>query len=125
VLSEAACSSQEEKEKLLIKLYACEKIAYSFNQIYSAIFGSQINALRYLNPYVVSFIKITETRKFYDFAKQQYPKIYSEYNFKKWLGFLERAAFISRKKDSIMITSKGQAFLKYLIAQDLSDNKIG
>jgi len=124
-LEKVSYPSHEEKEKLLIKLYASEKIARFFEHTYSSIFGSQIKALRYLNTYAGSYIPSTGIHKFYDAVKTQYERISSKYSFENWLNYLERIVLILRNKDTVCITVRGQEFLKYLVDQGLTDNKIG
>lgn len=117
--------TQEEKEKLLMKMYASEKIAHLFDQIYNLIFGSQILALYYLNSRMGASVNITQVKPFYDKAKIQYPQFYKEYPFEKWLRYLKNVLLIIHNDDNIEITFGGQEFLKYLIDLGLTSNKIG
>ena len=114
----------DQKQKLLVKLYASEKIARFFDQTYNSIFDSQIKALRYLNSFAGTYVEKEKIEPFYENAKIKYPAIYVVYNFENWLSFLERMALILRNRDSIGITVRGQEFLKYLIDQALPDKQI-
>ena len=117
--------TQEEKEELLMKWCASERIAHLFDQIYNLIFGSQILALYYLNSRVGTSVNITQVKPYYDKAKIQYPLFYKKYPFEKWLRYLENTVLIIRNNDNIGITIGGQEFLKYLIDLGLTSNKIG
>jgi hypothetical protein len=117
--------SSEEKETLLIKLYASEKIARHFDQTYNLIFGSQIRALQQLNSFAGQLVSSNEIRFFYNEASLNNPLFYSSYSFDSWLAFMHSSVLIIRLGDSIGITVRGQEFLKYLIDQGLSHNKVG
>ncbi len=117
--------SPEEKETLLIKLYASEKIARNFDQTYNFIFGSQIRALQQLNSFAGQLVSSNEIKLFYEDAKSLNSVFYSSYSFEKWLNFMLSAVLIIKQENRVGITVRGQEFLKYLIDQGLSHNKIG
>ena len=114
--------TREEKEELLIKMCASERIAHLFDRIYNTIFGSQIFALQHLNTYVGTSVNISEVEPFYDKVKTQYPRIYP---FENWLRYLESTGLILRKDDGVLITIRGQEFLKYLIDMGLRSDIFG
>ncbi len=110
----------EEKEELLFRYLADSQITVIFERTYSTIFGSQLNALQYLNGKAGTFKDISELRPFYDSAKAENPQFYGTYTFESWLGYMVSAVLVIVDGSMVDITIRGQEFLKYLINQRYS-----
>lgn len=113
----------ENKEKVILRLFAGLVIAHNYEQIYKIIFGSQLNLLELLNtnhgamsPDIAISI--------YDSAKQAHPEIYKEYPFPNWLNYLlSQNLIISENDGKILLTTKGKDFLLFLVKAGYTKNK--
>ena len=115
----------EEKEKFLIRFLAFALIKIEFDEIYNAIYGSQIAALQYMNNKNLAGMSIEDVRPFYDRAVQNHPNTYINYPFESWLEFLTLKKLLESEAGKINITMRGKSFLKFLIDQGYSIYKAG
>jgi len=109
---------------VLIRYLAALSIAFSFEQVYRVIFGSQLNLLTYLNS-EVSGQPIEVLRVFYTLAASQYPDFYNSYAFERWLGYLKDNTLVREDAGRLSITVRGREFLAYLTRTGYSLNKVG
>lgn len=103
-----------EKEKIEhLKNYSIALyIIKHYEMIYNSIYGSQLLLLQQLNTSVnqnTEFVK-----KYYDFAKEDYPKFYKDYSYENYLSFLYSYNLIVDEGRFLKITILGLDFLKYL-----------
>ncbi|MGE5443079.1 MAG: hypothetical protein ACM3SR_00550 [Ignavibacteriales bacterium] len=71
--------------------------------------------LRFLNSHREG-ASLAELVQLYDAAKADYPSLYENYPFDKWLGFLQAFNLVAKQDSQVFITVAGCEFLKYLIA---------
>ena len=111
--------SEEEKAKILFAYCEALYFYFQFERVYSLIFGSQIRILNHLNS---SFHETTESIKFfYDSAVERNPEL-SKYPYEDYLDFLKfQGLTLIGEEGSIVITSFGRDFLKFLIDSGKSD----
>ena len=114
-----------EREKFLTRNFFALVITWSFDRTYDMIYGSQINALSYLNDNRNSAITIEHIRPFYNEAVSKFPMFYSNYTLEGWLGFLVSSILLQRNGNDIGITIRGKEFLKYLVEQGRPIHKSG
>ncbi|MGD0885231.1 MAG: hypothetical protein ABSA46_10255 [Thermodesulfovibrionales bacterium] len=102
-----------DKEKVLIRALAATQLMRLAEHIYASIWGSQVNALRFLNGCPAG-AEDSVLRSFYDAAKTNYPDWYKEQTFEKWMGFLTMFKLIIVEGPHVTITVRGRQFLRYL-----------
>lgn len=96
-----------------IKNYAITLyIIKHFEQLYFAIYGSQLQILQHLNTLPQE--TKDSIKRYYDYAVEQYPKFYENYTYEEYINFLFSSSLITEKNGSIGITIMGVDFLKYL-----------
>jgi len=113
----------KEVVNVLIKHQAAVQIAYHFEVIYRWIFGSQLNALEFLNAQTVGQPSAV-LRNFYGAVVTQYPDIYRSISFDAWLGFLKDAVLITESNGLLHITVRGREFLTHITKAGLSKYKV-
>ncbi len=104
-----------QREKLLIRAIAVWQVNHENERVARYIFGSQLEILLLLNARP-SGETLEKVRAIYDRAVQNFPAIYTSYSFEPYLGYLERAQFVTREGDRLTVTPRGKAFLHYLVA---------
>lgn len=114
--------SDRDQIKVLRLHYAATRIAYYFQEVYSIIWGSQLSALEFLNSTAAPRESL---RAFYVAGASQYPSIYTNDSFDRWLGFLESQLLIRSDGGRMGITVRGREFLSYLTKTGLSKIKAG
>ena len=92
-----------------------------YDSIYSSIYGSQLAILQQLNTN--SSETENSIRRYYDNVAKNFPKVYDDYAYDEYLGFLYSHSLIVKNGDKIAITNNGIDFLKYLIETGKSANK--
>lgn len=118
-------TSPEDKDDLLVRALATAQIGVTFEKIYFSIFGSQIEALQYLNESKINLVETENIKKFYNSAKSKHQEYYAIYTFERWLDFLASWFLIVRQEGKIGISVRGQEFLKYIVEQRYSSKKAG
>jgi hypothetical protein len=107
---------------ILSRHLVATQLALRFEHIYSNIWGSQINLLKYLNgrvPYGDTAENIKSI--FYDSAAIIYPEVYNNYPFETYLYFLTSKTLIIRADNIYNITNLGRDFLIYLVQTGKSE----
>ena len=118
-------SSEEEKDEILYRALASSQIAATFEKNYSIIYGSQLKALQYLNEKPGMTIDSDNLKYFYEEAKLRYPGFYASYSLENWLNYLLTSFLIVQSGEKVGISTRGKEFLKHIIDQMHSFNKIG
>ena len=113
--------SQEQKNEQLKNYAITLYIIKHFDQLYYAIYGSQLHILQHLNTFQ-SETK-TSLKRFYDFAVEQYPQFYENYSYDDYINFLYSSSLITEKDGNVGITILGVDFLKYLTEVGRNFNK--
>lgn len=114
-----------ERERVLIRLFAASSIIQAFEQTYASIWGSQLGVLQFLNSAGTDGVQSSVLQTWYHQAAAQYPDVYENYLFDQWLGFLETHALILRRETAVFISLEGREFLKYIFHQGYSIYKAG
>jgi len=86
---------------------------WRFEQTYSAIFKSQIDALKRMASQGGKAALI-EIKFYYDNAQTAYPAVYESYSFDEWLSYLESQFLIIRDGDQISLSREGHGLLNYI-----------
>jgi len=117
-------TAQSDRERILIRYLSATALSLQFEKIYNSIWGSQISALQLLNTRGAGYSE-EEVHAFYKSGKSNFPKMYEIYSFEQWLQFLESFSLIKRDGKSFVLTLEGREFLKYLIDQGHTFQKLG
>jgi hypothetical protein len=108
-------SKPEEREKVLLRLFAGLLMTHDFEQIYKTIFGSQLSLLELLNSNSNGLISDV-AKSIYNFSKEANPVVYNEYAFGNWLNYLvSQGLILIDAEGKIILTVKGKAFLLFLV----------
>ncbi len=113
-LSRKGLTDQPDRERALVKLLAANQLALQFEWVYGVIWASQVWLLLHLNSRVDGDA-LGSARAYYDGGRSQFPKMYEDYSFDQWLGFLESSLLLGREAERVRITEVGREFLKYLL----------
>jgi len=113
----------EEAVKVLTRHLAANQIALYYERLNSAIWGSQIYLLRFLNSSMTG--ETSEIpRRFYDSAAANYPDVYSQYSFESYMDYLVNAHLIIGQEGRYLITEWGRDFLVYLAREGISESRL-
>ena len=106
----------------LIRALATTHLYWQAEVTYRNIFGSQIALLRRLSA---GDCLPDQLKAFYESARAANPGEYRSYSFEQYLGFLLSTQFIETRPgtDLYAITEAGKAFLTWLTASRLPENK--
>lgn len=110
-----------KKIETLVRYSAVMSLVNNFEFIYYNIYGSQIALLREINKSTNSTKSSVEY--IYIEAKKQYPDLYKEYSYDKYLNFLKGVNLILINNEKLVITDLGVDFLKYLLDAKKDENK--
>ena len=114
----------ERKFNKLIEELVKATISLSFEEIYSAIFGSQIDLLFKLNERPNSGMSSDEVNLHINVVKTLYPNQFREWSNEQYLVFLcQTSSLVNRKDDRYFITEKGTNFITWIISNSRSRKK--
>jgi len=114
---------QENRDKVLLRLFTGLLISHNYEQIYKTIFGSQISLLEIINT-VPGSLNADVAASIYNNAKEENLEIYKEYLFSDWLNYLISQNLILIDKDGkILLTVKGKDFLLFLVKSGYTKHK--
>ncbi len=121
------CGLGVEAVPVLVRYFAAVSIAYRFLDTYMRIYGSQLSLLEYMNESqrVVAGEPIESLRTFYNLAAVQYPEIYKDDRFDRWLGFLKDSLLVREDGGRIRITIYGREFLSHLTKMGWTRYRVG
>lgn len=126
VRSQSNLDSIDDKDKKIETLLNYSKIMvvyFQFEQIYSVIFGSQIQILELLNTGVIE--NKQSLKHFYDIAAKTYPETYQQYDYESYFNFLTAYNLIDCDHNGqVRIKMYGVDFLKYLVQYQKIKNKL-
>jgi hypothetical protein len=112
-----------KREAVLVRALAEARMTSGHEFTYNRIFGSEILALRRLNA--ITHATVDNAREFFQPFREQFPLIYNNYDFDRWLGFLKNSGLISQEGLILKITEIGRDFLVYLTEKRLFEGKAG
>ena len=92
--------------------------AWICERIYRLIFGSQIDALQYLNSDSPADREVIQI--YFDAAATAHPDVHEGRTYEVWLGFLISWKLVQVVEDEISISLLGRFFLQYVTQQGLS-----
>lgn len=112
-------------EKVLVKHLAATQIVLTFEKVYAVLYGSQLQALRWLNSQPAG-VHADALKPFYEQAVNAWPAMYQNVDFRSWLSFLAGQGLITESEASsltgdeeeafgVTITVMGREFLAYLV----------
>lgn len=109
--------------KELLKLAVVDSLgALNLERIYSNIYGSQINAIKYLSD--KDNAKLSDIRIFYDDASRTYEEVYKSMSFEAWVHYLSINNLVTVSDDNIKLKPAGKAFIPYLSSSKINYSKI-
>lgn len=111
----------ESTLRLLTESLAAYNLLYYAELIYRLIFGSQIILLKRMNAN--GPLTEMQLRLHYAVAKHHFQIIYNEYSCEQYTDFLITHGLISHAENQYVITEEGKAFLQWIAATGLSENK--
>lgn len=106
-------------EKVLIRSLAATQIQSHFERAYSAIWDSQITLLRQLNA-IAAGLSVEDAEAFYGEVVADHPAL-EEYEFPKYLAFLESHNLARVEDDRLYLTLMGREFLKWMVESGRPD----
>ncbi len=115
--------TDENKIKLLISNLAHSQTQSFFERVDYTIFGSQLRLLEHMNSKGDIPINDIEAKDYYNAGRDENPKFYDNYEFHKYMGYLESFGLISRAGEGWKIEEAGQAFLVYMAQPGKSKHK--
>ena len=121
------CGLGVEAVPVLLRYVSAMAIAYRFLDDYIRIYGSQVNLLEHLNDAdrAANGNPAESLRTFYSIAAIQYPEMYKNDTFDRWLGFLKDRLFVREDNGQIRLTLYGREFLTHLAKTGWSKNRVG
>ncbi|MEY9428868.1 hypothetical protein ABH975_004183 [Bradyrhizobium ottawaense] len=114
----------KSEDRDLLTLSSGLLIGGLFERTYNFIFGSQLLLLERLNS---SPLSLDDLKEFYERGKTAFPEIYKTYTFEQWLAFLESSSLVARVNGGSLfaITPRARGFLRYLIDNGYTTQKVG
>src|SRR5262249_26253086 len=77
------------------------------------LYGSQIDAVIFLNANN-NRATLDEIKRFYDTAATNFPELYKNYSFEKWLVFMQTNRIVGASDNIVEATSIGKALIAYM-----------
>jgi hypothetical protein len=128
-LNEKQITEPRERERVLTRYLASSYIVNRFEALNTSIFGSQLQALQMLNQKIGTVVPTAELEGWYQVGVATSPHMYGpsgeNYTFGQWLGFMYRFSLIAIVGTDAHITVAGQEFLKYMVQNSYSSDKVG
>jgi len=128
-LSDKNILEHAERERVLLRYLANAQIVNRFEAVYAGVFGSQLRALEMLNQTPGFTLPTATLEGWYQVGLAGAPGIYGatgeKYAFGQWLGFMYRWSLIGVTGTDCHITLAGQEFLKYMIQNSYSMDRVG
>ena len=98
--------------------------AYYF-QMYSLMYGSQLALLKMANAAAGAGVPDSVAQNIFQHAKSRDPQFYAAYPYESWLGFLSSTYMIVPGGAGFVLSTRGRAFLHFLVGNGLSDTGTG
>ncbi len=124
---EKRCGLSVEAVPVLLRFLSAVAIAYRFLNDYMFIYGSQLSLLDYLNEDQrrLTGEPAESLRVFYSLAAVQYPSLYKNDSFDRWLGFLKDRIFLREDNGRMRITVYGREFLAHMVKMGWTKDRLG
>lgn len=122
-LESKGLSTDGDSVKVLIKHLAGTQLLLRFEQIHSAIFGSQIYLLKKLNESSEKGRNLDFVYHHIDHIKTLFPEL-ADWDYEQYLAYLYSHLLITNgENEKVHITNLGVEYLTWLIRNGRSDNK--
>lgn len=118
---EAQKLPEDEALKALILSLAVSRVELTLESIYSAIFGSQIQALKELAS--SGPISAEEAKNRYEAEIRPSFEVFSKVNFEAWSSFLLNQLLVTLENNSFAITGRGLDLLTYMRVKNRPENR--
>jgi hypothetical protein len=112
-----------ETSEMLIRQLAASQCVAGFERTYRLIYGSQLQALDFLNTSGVQDASWVSSI-FFDTAKAIDETFYGDSTFEQWSAFLLNQSLIAQEGDSLGITVRGRDFLVWMVNAGLTHAKL-
>lgn len=104
----------DDREGFFARFIGVGAVAYLNDITWYTIFKSQALMLSDMNS-KNGWMPLAEAKGYYDKASTDYSKMYSNYSFEQWVGYMKQQQLIlQHPSDMLEITIRGKDFLKYL-----------
>ena len=113
-LDELKISDPNEKIKILTRQLAATQQNLFFSSVEKALWGSQLEILRYLNSNATG-VDAEKIKSYYWKAVEKAPEAFAKYGFEKYIQFLIDVALVKKENNQYFITLVGKDFLVYLV----------
>jgi hypothetical protein len=114
---------QQNREAILIGALAQSRLVGQHEFVYNRIFGSQMAGLKRLDE--IGSATVAQAQEFFEPFAKQFPDVYANYGFDRWLGFMVTSGLVARDGDTLTATQFGHDFLVYLREARLTEAKLG
>ena len=121
--SQASRLPENDRENILIKACARSYVDTLHALTESVIFGSQIQALKWLREGQSN--NEVALRAMFDRAKKEFPGFHENRSFEDWLSFLRTKNFVVGLASEMAITDFGRDYLAFRIRAGLTEFRIG
>lgn len=116
-LEKRGLTSPPDANKALRKSLGAMMIEYLFEKTENSIWGSQIEALTFLNGRAPLPTPTEELEVYFTKAAAAYPRLYEDRTFQDWLAYLTQQLFVGVNEHGATITLRGREYLKWRVDQ--------
>lgn len=107
--------------KVLIRHLAHAQMTAGFESTYRRIYGSQIRILKESNT--PTGVSIVSTKAFFRQLSEEHGDFYADFPFCNYIQFLFNEFLILEKSGAYHATIRGQAFLEWIVRNQLSEHR--
>ena len=103
----------DKRDEFVVRFIATGIVNVIYDQIWKAIFRSQILALEELNH---RLLRKEELKPFFDDGVSRNPAVYQNYSFDQWVQYMKEQLLVLEHPGKVFeITVRGKDFLKYMV----------
>ena len=117
-------NTEGDTVKVLIKHLAASRLLLEFEQIYSLIFGSQINLLKKLNEVTGQGKPMEYINNYFEGVKKYSQDNLGTWSLEQYLNFLYSRSLITTKDNIFHITNLGVEYLTWMVRNGKAEDKI-
>lgn len=122
-LADGGLASQGESTDYLVRLLAITQLHLNFEQIYRAIFGSQIFFLRRANENRISGISRELAVNHFSNVQSSFAPSFDGWDLRGYMRFLLDAELLGERDGAYLITELGVDFLQWLSRYGIPEGK--
>jgi hypothetical protein len=112
IFNELKRLADEEQIKTLVNQLAIARLGRHFEEIYSIIFGSQIDGLRRIEA-AGGDVSLGDAEEFYANVQSQ-NEFYAKHTFSEWSQYLKVMNLVRMEGSTVTLTDMGQEFLLFV-----------